>query len=93
VRNCKRKLSTAENRKVRKILAPRRGSNGKEGKMNNEKLNYLYSTPNIIKVLKSKKLKWAALAHVLNVGEKRNYCWNLVWNSERSRMEDIAKMG
>jgi len=71
----------------------RRGSNGKEEKMNNEKLNYLYSLPYIIKILKSKKLKWAALAYVLNVGEKRSYCRNLVWNSERSRMEDIAKMG
>jgi len=37
----------------------RRGSNGKEEKMSNEKLNDLHSSPNVIKVLKSKKLKWA----------------------------------
>jgi hypothetical protein len=37
----------------------RRVSNGKEKKMINEKLNDFYSSPNMIKVLKSKKLKWA----------------------------------
>jgi hypothetical protein len=49
----------------------RRRNNRKEEKMSNEKLNDLYSSSNVIKVLKSKKLKCAVLAYVLNVGEKR----------------------
>jgi len=38
-------------------------------KLNNEELNDLYSSPNSVRVIKSRKMSWAG--HVARVGERR----------------------
>jgi hypothetical protein len=38
-------------------------------KLNNEELNVLYFSSNIIRVIKSRKMRWAG--HVAHTGEKR----------------------
>jgi hypothetical protein len=58
----------------------------------------LYSSPNIIRVIKSRRLRWAG--HVARMGEKRGVCWALVGKPEgtrplgrpRRRWEDNTKM-
>jgi hypothetical protein len=51
-------------------------------KLHNEKLHNLYSSPNIIRMIKSRRMRWAG--HVARMGEKRNTLeyW---WESQKER--------
>jgi hypothetical protein len=60
-----------ENRVLRRIFRPRRDEvTGEWRKLNNEELRDLYSSPSIIRVIKSRKKRWAG--HVARMGEKKN---------------------
>ena len=67
-------------------------------KLNNEELNDLYSSPNIVRVIKSRIIRWAG--HVACMGERRGVYRVLVGKLEgkrplerpRSRWEDNIKM-
>jgi hypothetical protein len=53
-----RRLRVLENRVLRRIFGPRRDEvAGEWNKLHNEELNVLYS-PNIIRVIKSEKIRW-----------------------------------
>jgi hypothetical protein len=52
-------------------------------KLYNEELQNLYSSPSIIKMIKSRSLRWAG--HVARMGEKRNAYSILVGKSEGKR--------
>jgi hypothetical protein len=52
-------------------------------KLHNEELHNLYSSPNIIRMIKSRKMRWAGL--VARMGEKRNAYRILVENPEGKR--------
>jgi len=55
----KRGLRVFENRVLRSIFRPRRDEVIKKWrKLHNEELNELYSSPNIFRVIKSRKLRW-----------------------------------
>jgi hypothetical protein len=62
-------------------------------------LNYLYCSPNIIRVIKSRRMRWAE--HVAHIWERRGTCRVLVGKPEgkrlfgrpRSRLEDDIKAG
>jgi hypothetical protein len=59
-----------ENRVLRRIFWPKRdGVTGEWRGLHNEELYDLYSSPNIIQVIKSRRVKWAG--HVSRVGYKR----------------------
>jgi hypothetical protein len=59
-----------ENRVLRGIFAPKRDEvTGEWGKLHNDKLNDLYSLPNIVRVVKSKRMRWAG--HVARMGLER----------------------
>ena len=48
-----------ENRVLRGIFAPKReGVTGEWRKLHNEELNDLYSPPNIVRVIKSRRMRW-----------------------------------
>jgi hypothetical protein len=49
-------------------------------KLHNEELHNLYSSPNIIRMIKSRRMRWAW--HVARMGEKRNPCMILVGKPE-----------
>ena len=57
-----------ENRVLRRVFGPKRDEvTGEWRKLHNEKLSVLYSLPNIVRVVKSKRMGWAR--HVARMGE------------------------
>jgi len=79
-----RKLRVFENRVLRKIFGPRRDEvMGEWWRMHNEELNDLYSSPNIVRVLKSRRMKWAG--HLSHMGEERGLYRVLVGKPEGRR--------
>jgi len=66
----KRRLRVFENRVFRRIFGPKRNEvTGKWRKLYNEELNVLYCSPNIVWVIKSRRIRWAG--HVARMGEGR----------------------
>ena len=55
---------------LRKVFGPKRDEvTGEWRKLHNEELNDLYSLPNIVRVVKSRRMRWAV--HVARMGEDR----------------------
>jgi hypothetical protein len=83
-----------ENRVLRKIFGPKRDeATGEWRRLHNEELNDLYSSPNIIRVIKSRIMRWAG--HVARMVEKRGAYRTLVGRPlrrPRLRWEDNIKM-
>jgi hypothetical protein len=58
------------NRVLRRIFGPKRDeATGEWRRLHNEELNDLYLSPNIIRIIKSRRMRWAG--HVARMGEKR----------------------
>jgi hypothetical protein len=58
-----------ETRVLRRVFGPNRDEvTGEWRKLHNEKLHILYSSPNIIRQIKSRRLRWAG--HVARMGEE-----------------------
>jgi hypothetical protein len=88
-----------ENRVLRIIFGPKRGDvAGEWRKLHSEELHNLYSSPNIIRQVKSRRMMWAG--HVIRMGEERKVYKVLVGNSKgkislrrpRRRWEDGIRM-
>ena len=59
-----------ENRVLRGLFGPKRNKvTGEWRKLHHEGLNDLYSSPNIVRVIKSRRMRWAG--HVERRGERR----------------------
>jgi len=95
-----RRLRVFENRVLRRISGPKRDeATGEWRKLHIEELNGLYSSSNIIWVIKLRRMRWAGL--VACVGEKRGVYRILVGKTEgkiplgrpRHRWEDDIKVG
>jgi hypothetical protein len=71
-----------ENRVLRRIFVPKRDEvMGEWRKLHNKELCDLYSSPSIIRIIKSRRMRWAG--NVARVGEKRNVCRLLVGKPDR----------
>jgi hypothetical protein len=93
------RLRVFANRVLRRIFGPKRDEvTGEWRKLHNRELHNLYSSPDIIKQIKSRRMRWAG--HVARMGEGRNVCRVLVRKPEgkrplerpRRRWEDRIKM-
>jgi hypothetical protein len=72
------------NRVLRRIFGPKRDEvTGEWRKVHNEELHDLYSSPNIIRIMKSRRMRWTG--HVARMGEKRNVYRLFVGKSETRR--------
>jgi hypothetical protein len=94
-----RRLRVFEIRVLRRVFGPKRDEvTGEWRKLHNEELNDLYSLPNIVRVVKSRRMRWAG--HVARKGEDRGVHRVLEVKSEgkrplgrpRHRWEDNIKM-
>ena len=75
------RLRVFENRVLRRIFGPKGGGVKVEWrKLHNEELNDLYSSPNIVRVIKSRIMRWAG--HVARMGEWRGVYRVLVGKPE-----------
>ena len=78
------RLRVFENRVLRRISGPRRdGVTGQWRKLHDEELNYLYSSHNIVRVIKSRRMRWAG--HVALIEEERGVHKVLVGKPEGNR--------
>jgi hypothetical protein len=78
------KLRVLETRALRRIFGPKwDGVTGGWRELHNEELHNLYSSPSIIKIIKSRGMRWAG--HVARMGEKRNVYKLLVGKPEGKR--------
>ena len=89
----------SQNRVLRRVFGPKRDEvTGEWKKLHNEELNDLYPLPNIVRVVKSRRMRWAG--HVARMGEDRVVHRVLVGKPEekrplerpRRRWGDIIKM-
>jgi hypothetical protein len=92
------RLRVFENKVLRKIFGPKREADGLWRKLHNDELHSLYSSLNIVRVIKSSRMKWAG--HVARMGEKRGVCRVLIGRPKvkrplggpRHRWEDNIKL-
>jgi hypothetical protein len=89
-----------ENWVLRRIFGPKRDEvTGEWRRLRNEELNGLYSVPNIVRVIKSRRMRWAG--HVARMGEGRDVYRVLVGKPEgkrplgrpRHKWDDNIRMG
>ena len=94
-----RRLRVSENRVLRRVFVPNRDEvTGEWRKLYNEQLSDLYYLPNIVRVVKWRRMRWAG--HVASMGEGRGVHRVLVGKPEgkrplrrpRRRWEDNIKM-
>jgi hypothetical protein len=78
------RLRVFENRVLRRIFGPERVEvMGEWRKLHIKELGDLYSSPNIISVIKSRRMGWAG--HVARLGARRGVCMVLVGKPEGMR--------
>jgi hypothetical protein len=77
-------LYIIKNMELRRIFGPRKDKvMGEWRRLHNEEINDLYSSPNIVRVIKSRRMRW--VGHVASVGEERVVYSILVGKPEGKR--------
>jgi hypothetical protein len=71
------RLRVFENSELRKIFGPEREEDGSRRKLHNYELHSLYSSPNIVKVIKARRMRWAG--HVAHMGDGRGEVFTGFW--------------
>jgi hypothetical protein len=74
---------------LRRIFGPKREEEGSWRKLHNDELHSLYSSPNIVRVIKSRRTRWAG--HVARMGDGRSVYRILVGRPESKRPLGIPR--
>ena len=74
-------LRVLENRILRRIFGPKRDESEEWRSLHNEELHSLYLSPNIVRVIKSRRLRWAG--HVARMEESRSAFKNVYRHTYR----------
>jgi hypothetical protein len=77
------RLRVFENRVLRRIFGPKSEEDGSWRKLHNDELHSLYSSPNIVRVIKSRRMRWTG--HVARMGKGRGAYRVLVGRPEGKR--------
>jgi hypothetical protein len=77
------RLRISENRMMRNLLAPKTDGEASMTKLHNDEIHGLYSSPNIVRVIKSRRMRWAE--HVACMGEGRGVIRVLIERPEKKR--------
>jgi hypothetical protein len=77
------RLKVFENTVLRRIFGPKRVEDESWRKLHNDELHSLYSSPNIVRVIKPRRMRW--VGHVARMGEGRGVYRVLVGRSEGKR--------
>jgi hypothetical protein len=88
------RLRVFENRVLRRIFGHKREEDGSWRKLHHDELHSLYSSPNIVRVIKSRRMRWAG--HVARKGEGREEVFTEFWlggPKERDHWEDLGVSG
>jgi hypothetical protein len=94
------KLRVFENRVLRRIFGPKREEDGSWRKLHNDEIHSLYSSSNIGRVIKSRRMRWDG--HMARMGEGRGVYRVLVGRPEgkrplgrprRRREDNISEIG
>jgi hypothetical protein len=93
------RLRVSENRVLRRIFGPKREEEISWRKLHNDELHNLYSSPNIVRVIKSRRMRWWA-RYIARMADGRDVYRVLVGRPEgkrplerpRHKWEDIIKM-
>jgi hypothetical protein len=86
------RLRVFENRVLRKIYGPKREEDGSWRKLHNVELHSLYSSPNIVRVTKSRGISWAGHVARMGKGEAFTEFW-LGDPKVRDHWEDLGVGG
>jgi hypothetical protein len=86
------RLKVSENGVLRKIFGPKREEEKSWRKLRNDELHSLYSSPNIVRVIKSRRMR--CTGHVARMGEGRGVYRVLVGRTEGKRpLKDLGVSG
>jgi hypothetical protein len=77
------RLRVFENRVLRRIFGPKRNEEGSWRKLHSDELHKLYSSPNIVRVIKSRRMRW--VGHVARMEDGRDVYRVLVGRPEDKR--------
>jgi hypothetical protein len=83
------RLRVFENRVLRRIFGPKREEDGSWRKLHNDELHSLYSSLHIVKMIKSRRMRWAGHEACMGRGEVFTGFW-LGGPNGRDHWEDLS---
>jgi hypothetical protein len=86
------RLRAFENRVLRKIFGPKREEDESWRKLHNDEHHDLHSSPNIVRVIKSRRMRWAGYVARMGRGEVLTGFW-LGGPRARDHWEDLGVGG
>ena len=82
------RLLVFENKILKQTFGPKRDENGEWKRLHNEKLHSLYHSPNKVKVIKSRRLRWAG--HIARMEDGRS-AFKAIQRKKKDKREGVYR--